>query len=87
MRVETARDLTFKLYDTVNKMIKYANFSEMLIVYGNRYREKENIEKGLSKAELLYFSGNYEEAFNSLLKVIKSVDEELIVKLKKLLKN
>ena len=87
MRVETAKDLTFKLYSTTDEMVKYAYFSELLIVYGNKYRDNKDIDRGLSKAELLYYKGSYKESFNLLLKVIKVVDSDLITKINKLLKN
>lgn len=87
MRVETARDLTLKLYATTNEMIKYAYFSEILMIYGNKYRDNKDVDRGLSKAELLYYKGNYQESFNLLLKVIKVIDSELITKINKLLKN
>lgn len=87
MRVDTARDLTFKLCATVDEMIKYAYFSELLIVYGNKYRDEKNIDNNLSKAELLYFKGNYRECYNTVLKVIKSVDSDLFNKVVKLCKN
>ena len=38
MRVDTARDLVFKLHATTNEMTKYAYLTETLVVYGNRYR-------------------------------------------------
>ena len=87
MRVETAKDLTFKLYGTTNEMVKYAYFSELLIVYGNKYRDNKDVARGLSKAELLYYRGSYKECFTLLLKVIKLVDSDLINKVNKLLKN
>ena len=87
MRVETARDLTLKLYATTDEMIRYAYFSEILIVYGNKYRDNKDINRGLSKAELLYYKGEYKDSFNLLLKVIKVVDSDLIVKINKLIKN
>ena len=87
MRVDTARDLTFKLYSTVNDMIRKANFSEILLVYGNKYRDDKVIDKGIKKAEMLYYRGNYQESFDLLLKVIKTVDSDLILKINKLLKS
>ena len=87
MRVETARDLSLKLYATTNEMIKYAYFSELLMIYGNKYRDNKDVDRGIAKAELLYYKGNYRESFNLLLKVIKVVDGELITKINKLLKN
>ena len=38
IRVDTARDLVFKIYNKTNDMIKLANSAEKIIVYGNRYR-------------------------------------------------
>ena len=87
IRVDTARDLTLKLFSTTDDMIKYAYFTEILMVYGNKYLDNKDVARGLSKAELLYYRGSYKESFNLLMKVIKIVDEELITKINKLLKN
>ena len=87
IRVDTAKDLTFKLFATTSDMIKYAYFSELLIVYGNKYRDNKDINRGLSKAELLYYRGSYKECFNLLIKVIKIIDNELINKINKIIKN
>ena len=86
-RVDTAKDLTFKLFATTNDMVKYAYFSELLIVYGNKYRDNKDVSRGLSKAELLYYRGSYKESFSLLLKVIKIVDDDLVTKINKLIKN
>ena len=86
-RVETAKDLTFKLNATVSDMVKYAYFSELLFVYGNKYRNNKDVLRGLSKAELLYYRGSYKECFNLLMKVIKVIDSELINKINKLINN
>ena len=87
IRVDTARDLTLKLFSTTDDMIKYAYFTEILMVYGNKYRDNKDVLRGLSKAELLYYRGSYKESFNLLLKVVKLVDAELVTKINKLLKN
>ena len=87
VRVETAKDLTFKLYATTNEMIKYAYFSELLIVYGNKYRTNKDVSRGLSKAELLYYKGSYKECFSLLMKVIKTIDSDLTNRINKLLKS
>ena len=81
MRTDTARDLTFKLYATTDDMVKYAYFSEMLIVYGNKYRDNKDIERGLSKAELLYYKGNYKESLDMAIKITSAVDENIYRKL------
>ena len=86
-RVETAKDLTFKLNATVNDMVKYAYFSEILIVYGNKHRNNKDVERGISKAELLYYKGSYKECFSLLLKVIKVINNDLVAKINKLIKN
>ena len=87
MRVETARDLTLKLNKTVDDMIKYAYFTELLMVYGNKYREKGELDKSLKKVESLYYKGEYQESFNSVLAFIKDFDEELYNQVKKICKN
>ena len=71
IRVDTARDLVFKLYTTTNDMIKYAYFTEILLVYANRYRNDTDIDRGLSKTEMFYFRGEYEESFNLVLRVLE----------------
>ena len=38
LRVDTARDLVLKVYNTVNETVKTAKMAETAIVYGNRYR-------------------------------------------------
>ena len=86
MRVETARDLTLKLYKLVDDMIKYAYFTEILLVYGNKYRDEKSIDKNLIKVEDLYYNGNYKESFDLVMKTIKSVDSELIGKVSKICK-
>ena len=87
IRVETAKDLTFKLYATTLDMVKYAYFSELLIVYGNKFRDDKDINRGLSKAELMYYRGSYKESFNLLLKVIKTIDNDFVNKINKIIKN
>ena len=64
-RVDTARDLVLKLYNTTNDMIKTAQLAEMAIVYGNRYRSlMKEIDKGLENAEMLYHKGSYRDALD-----------------------
>ena len=86
-RVDTARDLVIKLNDNTNNMIKYAGFSEILFVYGNKYRFNKDINRGLNKALKLYYQGSYKDCFTLLMKAIKLEDAELIAKINKLIKN
>ena len=56
-------------------MVKTARFTEESIVYGNRYRSENSIvDKDLSRAEVLFYKGNYKEAFDVSMNTINSVD-------------
>ena len=60
IRVDTARDLVFKIYNKTNDMIKMVNMAENIIVYGNRYRSTyEEIDIAMDKAEELFKRGKY----------------------------
>lgn len=84
-RVDTARDLILKLYNTTNDMIKTAQLAEMAIVYGNRYRsEVREIDKGLDNAEMLYLKGNYKDALQVSLSSIEMIEQDIHNKLLKL---
>ena len=81
-RVDTARDLVLKLYNTTTDMIKTAQLAEMAIIYGNRYREKfEEVDKGLIDAEKAFFKGNYKESLDISIKTTSIVDENIYRKL------
>ena len=87
MRVDTARDLVFKLHATTNEMIKYAYFTELLVVYGNRYRANKDIDRGLAKAEMLYYQGSYQESFELVLRVLELVHVGIAKKIIKMCSN
>lgn len=81
-RVDTARDLVLKLYNTTNEMIKTAQMAEMAIVYGNRYRgQYEEVDQGLLDAEKKFYKGNYRESLDTSIKVTSIVDENIYRKL------
>ena len=81
-RVDTARDLVLKLYNTTNEMIKTAQLAEMAIVYGNRYRAYyDDVDAGLSDAEELFFKGDYKKALDVSIKATSIVDENIYRKL------
>ncbi len=81
-RVDTARDLVLKLYNTTNEMIKTAQMAEMAIVYGNRYRSQyEEVHQGLIDAEASFYKGNYKESLDISIKVTSIVDENIYRKL------
>lgn len=74
-RVDTARDLTLKLYKTTNDTIKMASMSEHAIVYGNRYRSTNpRVHQGLKKAENLFFVGNFKASLETAIKTINIVE-------------
>ncbi len=81
-RVDTARDLVLKLYNTTMEMIRTAQFAEMAMVYGNRYRAKfDEVDKGLNDAEKAFYKGNYKEALDLAIKITSVVDENIYRKL------
>ena len=75
IRVDTARDLVLKLYNTTNEMIKNAALAEIAIVYGNRYRsEYEEIDRGLNSAQILFYKGKYKQALDTSINTINFVE-------------
>lgn len=82
-RVDTARDLAFKLFGKTKEMIKTAMFAEMAIVYGNRYRtEDEEINKNLTYSEVLFYKGEYQKSLeltiNSLNRIEPGIYDKLL---------
>lgn len=81
-RVDTARDLVLKLYNTTNEMIKTAQLAEMAIVFGNRYRSVyDDVDSGLDDAEKLFFKGEYKRSLDISIKAVSLVDENIYRKL------
>ncbi len=75
VRVDTARDLVFKLHNTTAQMVKMALLSEYAIVYGNRYRSsKLQINEGLIKAENLFFKGEYKKSLELSISTLDMVE-------------
>lgn len=82
IRVDTARDLSLKLYNTTNEMIKTAKLSEMTIVYGNRYKPLDaDIERGLDVATKLYFKGDYKKSLETAIASINIVEPDIYKKM------
>ena len=81
-RVDTARDLVLKLYNTTTDMIKTARLAEMAIVYGNRYRSRfPEVNQGLLDAEKAFYKGKYKESLDVSIKITSIVDENIYRKL------
>ena len=84
-RVDTARDLVLKLYNTTKKMMKTAKFSEMAIVYGNRHRSNdEELDKYLTYAEKLFYDGDYQKSLEITINALNKVEKGIYDKLLKL---
>ena len=81
IRVDTARDLVFKIYNKTNDMIKTASNSERIIIYGNRYRSTyEEIDIALTKAEELFKRGKYKESLDLSIKSLSFIDKNITEK-------
>lgn len=78
IRVDTARDLVFKIYNKTNELIKNASMAEKIIVYGNRYRSSySDVDVSLDKAENLFRKGLYRESYNISLEALGKIDESI----------
>lgn len=82
-RVDTARDLTLKVYNTTKEAVKTAKMAEAAIVYGNRYRTVyKDVELGLIKAETAFSKGHFktslEQAINAINIVEPGIHQRLI---------
>jgi len=75
IRVDTARDLVLKLYNTANETIKTANMAEKAIVYGNRYRPiNKELSIGLSRAENSFYKGNFKTSLESAINALNIIE-------------
>ncbi len=75
LRVDTARDLVLKVYNTINETVKTARMAEAAIVYGNRYRvTNKEVDFGLTKAENLFVKGNFKNSLENAINAINIVE-------------
>ena len=75
IRVDTARDLVFKIYNKTNDIVKSVMLCENLIVYGNRYRSTyPKIDEALNEATELFRKGKYKQSMDLSLKAISVYD-------------
>lgn len=84
-RVDTARDVIYKLYDNVHNLIVTAEMVEEAIVFGNRFRSSFlEVNTELTKAEVLFRNGEYTNALTTAVDIIEMIQpgsyEELIRK-------
>lgn len=74
-RVDTARDLVLKLYNTTKSTIKTAEMAETAIVYGNRYRPiNATVEQGLIQAEKDFLKGNFKLSLEKAIAAINIIE-------------
>ena len=77
VRVDTARDLVLKLYNTASELSKSAYMAETAIVYGNRYRPvNDSVEKSLNQAENLFNKGLFKESLECSIKAISEIEPD-----------
>ncbi len=75
IRVDTARDLVLKLYNTANEVVKTAAMVEIAIMYGNRYRPvHSNLDSSITIAEDLFYKGEYKKALESTIRAINVIE-------------
>ena len=75
IRVDTARDLVLKLYNTSNEIVKTAAMAEVAIVYGNRYRPvNRNLDIEITRAEDLFFKGEFKKALENKIRAINVIE-------------
>ncbi len=83
VRVDTARDLVFKIYNKTNDMVKTVKVCEELIVYGNRYRSTyDEVDNKLDVATDLFNRGQYKKTLDLLINTLKEIDPGIIEKFK-----
>ncbi len=82
LRVDTARDLVLKVYNTINETIKTAAMAEAAIVYGNRYRvTNKEVDFGLVKAENAFLRGNFKNSLENAISAINIIEPGIHKKL------
>ena len=82
IRVDTARDLALKVYNTANEAIKTAAMVEVAIIYGNRYRSiNKNVDLEITKSEGLFYEGDYKKALDTTIRAINTVEPGISDKL------
>ncbi|MBO6145899.1 MAG: septation ring formation regulator EzrA [Bacilli bacterium] len=75
IRVDTARDLVFKVFNTTNSLLKTIAMLEETIVYGNRYKAtNKQVNEGLTLAEKLFYKGEYKKALEITMNAIDYVE-------------
>lgn len=86
IRVDTARDLVLKLYNTSNELIKSAYMAEMAVVYGNRFRVVNiKIDNSLLESEELFNKGEFKKSLENSINAINAVEPDFYESLKSIM--
>ena len=86
IRVDTARDLVLKLYNTSNELVKSAYMAEMAVVYGNRFRVVNNkIDSSLYESENLFNKGEFKKSLENSINAINVVEPNFYESLKSIM--
>ncbi|MEG0826501.1 MAG: septation ring formation regulator EzrA [Bacilli bacterium] len=81
-RVDTARDLVFKLLSRTKELIKHAKYAEIVLVYGNRYRSNyEELDKTMTYSEGLFYKGEYQKSFELTINYLSKIEPNILEKL------
>ena len=81
-RVDNARDLVLKVYNTTKEIVKTAKMAETAIVYGNRYRPvNKEVDIGLSKAEVSFYHGDFKNSLEQAIHAINVIEPGIYKKL------
>lgn len=81
IRVDTARDLVFKIYNKTNDIVKSVILCEKLVMYGNRFRSMdENVSHEIDNGIVLFEKGSYKQAIDVLVKAISKFDENVLAR-------
>ncbi len=75
IRVDTARDLVLKVYNTANNLVKTAYMAEMAVVYGNRFRiVNRDLDESLNMSESYYFKGDFKKSLENSINAINVIE-------------
>ena len=86
IRVDTARDLVLKLYNTSNELVKSAYMAEMTIVYGNRYRiVNDKINASLEESQNLFNRGDFKKSLENSINAINVIEPDFYESLKSIM--
>lgn len=83
-RVDTARDLAFKVLRRTKEINHYAHLSEKTIVYGNRFRAlSQEINRQLNYSENLFYKGDYKKSLQLTVNMLEKIEPGIYNKLLK----